>query len=196
MASDLSTLKDEELAKEIRVNDKEARDLAEIANNTVSQSLERVIIAGNALLAARGRCSHGEWGPWQKRYLPDIPPSRISRYIAVAKQISHVRNLDAIQSVRQLYLACGLIKEPDKSSQVVKLHKFSGRGSIEGILTQAQETRKSMRLFLTKNKAESLSMETKSQLRMELRELVEILRLLTDGGIPDPPNEAPGKSDE
>ena len=123
---DLKTLSDQELAEKIRAKDSELCELMEVTLTTVQQSVETVIATGNALLEARRRCSHGEWGPWQKQHLPGIPPSRISRYLAAAEEIPHVRNLDAIKTVRQLYIACGVIKTPERKQQT----RSSKEGSV------------------------------------------------------------------
>ena len=112
--SDLEKLSDAQLGEEIRRNDHFACTLAHTAQSAIKRSMEMVIVAAKALLEAKGRCAYGEWQDWQKVHLPEIPRSRISRYLAVAERISHVRNLNAIKSVRQLYIAVEIIKEPGK----------------------------------------------------------------------------------
>jgi hypothetical protein len=134
---DLVKLSDAQLGEEIRRNDHFACTLAHTAQSAIKGLLEMVIVAAKALLEAKRRCAHGKWQEWQKVHLPEIPRSRISRYLAVAERISHVRNLNAIKSVRQLYIAVEIIKEPGKrerkpASAAAKGKKCRSRQAASG----------------------------------------------------------------
>ena len=109
-------LSDTALCEKIRNCDRQATGMASVAQQAIKQSLGHVIGAGSALIAAKARLQHGQWEAWLDSNLPEIPRSRISRYMAAAERISHVTNMDAIKSVRQLYLATGVIADPGGKS--------------------------------------------------------------------------------
>jgi hypothetical protein len=92
--------------------DEEAELCAAAFRKTATNAVAVVLQAGRALLAAKAKVSHGEWGTWLKHNVPALSHDRANRYMKVARQIPHVRNLKKIPTVNQLYLATGVIKAP------------------------------------------------------------------------------------
>ncbi|MEI8310962.1 MAG: DUF3102 domain-containing protein, partial [Verrucomicrobiota bacterium] len=86
------------------------------ARKVVENALAFVLEAGKALQAAKDKVHHGEWGSWLRQHVPALSHDRANRYMKAAREIPHVRNLDKIKTVRQLYISTGVVKEPAKGS--------------------------------------------------------------------------------
>ena len=101
--------------------------MANTAVGAARHSLTYIIEAGKALWIAKGRVQPGQWESWTKSNLPHFSRSKISRYMAAAERICHVTNLNEIRTVRQAYLACGIITEPaeKKSEKMVTPANFA-----------------------------------------------------------------------
>ncbi len=120
----------EQLAKEIHKNHKDAVEFAEIAKNTVKSTIQKVVAVGNALIAAKAKLRHGQWTEWREQNVNTLSEDQANRYIRLAKQIPHMRNLNELASVRQAYLAAGIIKDTTKSiSKSEEMKPDSGSGS-------------------------------------------------------------------
>jgi len=83
----------------------------------VENALAFVLEAGKALQAAKDKVHHGEWGSWLQQHVPALSHDRANRYMKAAREIPHVRNLDKIKTVRQLYISTGVVKEPSKGGR-------------------------------------------------------------------------------
>lgn len=83
----------------------------------VENALAFVLEAGKALQAAKERVPHGQWGSWLLQHVPALSHDRANRYMKAAREIPHVRNLDKIKTVRQLYVCTGVLKEPAKGGR-------------------------------------------------------------------------------
>ena len=127
---DLTCLSDAQLCEKIRNSDRQATGMANIAQQAIKQSVGHVIEAGRALITAKARLQHGEWEAWLNSNLPEISRSSISRYMAAAERICHVTNFDEIKSVRQAYIACGILKEPPAGKKKKSVKASNGKSPV------------------------------------------------------------------
>jgi hypothetical protein len=106
----------DELGGKIRDLHELATVCANMVHKVALQSLESAWSAGRALIAAKEKVAHGEWTSWRTSNVPGLSEDQACRYMRLAKEIPHVRDLDGLKTVRQAYLACGVIKEPAKKT--------------------------------------------------------------------------------
>ena len=111
---DISTLDDAQLGEMIVGCHRSATTMAAAASNATRAALELALKAGHALNEAKRRCGHGEWGDWLKQHVPDLAQDRANRYMRMAKEIADVRNFDEIKTVRQAFIAVGILRESSK----------------------------------------------------------------------------------
>ena len=57
---------------------------------------------------------HGQWTAWLKLHVSELSEDRACRYMKLAREIPHVRNLDENVTLRQAFLLAGVVKEPGK----------------------------------------------------------------------------------
>jgi len=114
---DFSTLDDAQLCEMIATWHKSAVGMAAAASNAARAALELALRAGHALNEAKRRCGHGQWGDWLRQHVPDLAQDRANRYMRLASGIADVRNFDQIKTVRQAFLAVGIMKEPGKGGR-------------------------------------------------------------------------------
>jgi hypothetical protein len=98
------------LAEGIRASSKEiAQSKGKIAA-VRDHARESAIAAGFQILAAKQQMPRGDFGPWVKKC--HISSDTAERYMALAAKSAHVRKLPAGTTLRQAYIAVGIIKLP------------------------------------------------------------------------------------
>ena len=113
------------LAVQIRDAYREANQLADQAKGFASQAVAKAIECGQLLLQQKASLGHGSWLDWIKLNLPEISHDKAQRYMRLAKAASqlpenhdgnnaHVRYLEDAASVRQAYIAVGILPMPPK----------------------------------------------------------------------------------
>ncbi|MEI6033295.1 MAG: DUF3102 domain-containing protein [Verrucomicrobiae bacterium] len=95
----------------------EAKQCSASIRKVAENALEFALEAGKGLLAAKEKVPHGEWGPWVHEHVPGLSSDQAIRYMQLARNFPHVRNFDQIQTIRQAYLAVGIMKEPGKKGR-------------------------------------------------------------------------------
>ncbi len=86
--------------------------LAEQATAKCNAAVAEAILCGEELNAAKQLVGHGVWGAWLRDNCKDVQDRTARRYMALAKR-SHVANLDDCETIRQAYLAVGIIRETE-----------------------------------------------------------------------------------
>jgi len=167
----------EELGPAISRLHRGALDMSTLIRQTATSALEFALEAGTALNAAKEKVPHGEWGAWLLREVPGLSSDRATRYMRMAKEIPHVRNLDQIKTVRQALIATGVIKEPGKNGC-----KKEGDGPIHALAPADFVSRfRSLRIFLESTRPRLLAGEMPREEVVEMtREVGLILNLFRD----------------
>lgn len=112
------------LASQIRETYTESIRLAQEAKNYVSDAVVKAVECGRLLIQQKEGLQHGGWLDWVHDNLSDISYETLARYMRVAKSInelqgkeangdlSHVTNLENPSSLRQAYIALGILPQP------------------------------------------------------------------------------------
>lgn len=87
--------------------------LGEFASKLGKKTAVDVWRMGRAIMYAHGRLKHGEWGVWQKKYLPFLCPKTISRYEAVGGLLyDDVKDVNLDTVYKQLFGEDYAVKKP------------------------------------------------------------------------------------
>ncbi|MEI6277955.1 MAG: DUF3102 domain-containing protein [Verrucomicrobiae bacterium] len=111
---DLTSLGESDLVEEIVRCHRDSTGMAATVVKAARVALDLAIRAGAALNEAKSRCEHGHWGEWLKLHVPALSEDQACRYMKLARQIPHMRNLNEIATIRKAYLAAGVITEQAK----------------------------------------------------------------------------------
>ena len=126
------------LAGKIRAVHAEAQVSAEQAKTYASHAVAKAVECGQLLLQQKEALGHGKWLDWQANNLPEISHDTVSRYMRVAKaatkvlpaaqgvddsNFASVRNLEDTPTLKQAYMALGLLPAPEKKPEVVDPNK-------------------------------------------------------------------------
>ena len=88
-----------------------ARAAADNATDQARAAITSAVECGNLLLRQKASLPHGAWLPWLAQYCPDISAETARRYMRLSKR-SQVTDLTDATSLRQAYLATGVLPEP------------------------------------------------------------------------------------
>ncbi len=91
--------------------------LASRAKQAAAATIGRAVRGGELFLEARERVGHGNWERWIGEHVPGLSKATVWRYMELAKQILHVKDLEAFGSLSALYRAVGIL--PDRSQNRV-----------------------------------------------------------------------------
>ena len=111
-------------------------------------ALDLAIRAGATLNEAKSRCEHGQWGKWLKVHVPALSEDQACRYMKLARQIPHVRNLNEIATIRKAYLAAGVITEQAKGGAAKRACKPPAEADTAMAPTDIVSRFRSLRVFL------------------------------------------------
>lgn len=104
------------LASQILEAFRESNRLADEAKGYASEAVAKAIECGQLLLQQKAALKHGGWLDWLDTNLSEINERTARRYMALAKR-THVTDLNDASTVRQAYLATGIIPTaPEKES--------------------------------------------------------------------------------
>lgn len=121
------------LAAQIREAYREANQLAEQSKGYASQAVSKAIECGQLLIQQKASLGHGSWLDWQAEHLPDMKRETVRKYMQIAKvaqgylpdrdsaegQIPTTGgNLKNAASLRQAFVAIGLLPAPDSKPEV------------------------------------------------------------------------------
>lgn len=103
------------LAPQIRETYHESVRLADDARERASLAVSKAMECGQLLLQQKQSIGHGSWLGWIDTNLPEITDRTARRYMALAKR-THVSDLNDSATVRQAYLATGILPMPVEKS--------------------------------------------------------------------------------
>jgi hypothetical protein len=119
---------DRELAAEILLAYQAADAYASNARSNVKAAVQEALRCGMMLNAKKATLAHGFWMVWLELYLPEICRGTAERWMKLARMASSHPELENANSLRQAYIAVGIL--PDPAEQKRKRHeKPAGRRS-------------------------------------------------------------------
>jgi hypothetical protein len=101
------------LAPQILETYRESNRLADEAKGYASEAVAKAVQCGQLLLQQKAALQHGTWLDWLATNLSEINERTARRYMALANR-THVTDLNDAASVRQAYLATGIIPPSPK----------------------------------------------------------------------------------
>lgn len=87
-----------------------ARAAADNATDHARAAITAAVLCGDLLLRQKTSLPHGAWLPWLVAHCPEISAETARRYMRLSKR-SQVTDLTAATSLRQAYLATGVLPE-------------------------------------------------------------------------------------
>jgi len=103
------------LASQIREAYQNANRLATDARAVASDAIAKALECGQLLIQQKESLGHGSWLEWLDANVPEITDRTARRYMALAKR-THVSVLNDTATVRQAYLATGIIPSPEEKA--------------------------------------------------------------------------------
>lgn len=108
------------LAKKIKAGVAKIDRELSTARKYAEEALRAAIETGHYLIAAQEKCEREKtkWGAWRRENCPSLSQATAYRYMDLARKFSHVRSGKTIKTLRQAYLAVGLVDKgsPDGKS--------------------------------------------------------------------------------
>jgi hypothetical protein len=80
-------------------------------------ALRAAIETGHYLEESARKSKKGEWGAWLVKHCPGLARSTAHKYRTLARNVSHVRHGVPMQTLRQAYIAVGLVPRPSQESK-------------------------------------------------------------------------------
>lgn len=159
----------EDLATRINEGVIEIEGEVSSAKKFAEEALKAAIGTGHYLIAAQKRLERrGEWGTWIREKCPGLSTTTAWRYMALARKISHVKSDSSPKSLRQAYLAVGMV---DKASSDGKSAADQTKAVTPGKLLSGLT--KSLTLLQTLRKMSPTQMrETKPQILKKMADEV------------------------
>lgn len=99
------------LAEQIRETFEQANALATDARTVASDAIAKALECGRLLTKQKESLGHGSWLEWLDANVPEISDRTARKYMALAKR-NHGSDLNDMASLRQAYLATGIIPAP------------------------------------------------------------------------------------
>lgn len=101
------------LADQISRTYEESVRFAKDAQTQMNQAVALAIECGNLLQQQKDSLKHGGWLDWLREHCPEVSKRTAQRYMKLAKT-SRVSHLEDANSIRQAYIATGIMPEPEK----------------------------------------------------------------------------------
>ncbi|MGH7939880.1 MAG: DUF3102 domain-containing protein [Limisphaerales bacterium] len=108
------------LVREIRRDYKSLQQLVERTRQNCNAVVAETILLGTKLAEAKRLVNHGNWREWLAKHCAEISENTAVRYIRLAKT-SHVMDLKSCRSLRQAYLASGILAVDDAKTPAVDI---------------------------------------------------------------------------
>ncbi|PTY02387.1 hypothetical protein DB346_09800 [Verrucomicrobia bacterium LW23] len=101
---------------------REANRLAAGAKDQASAAVAKALECGKLLVEQKQALGHGAWLPWLDTNVPEISEWTARRYMGLAKR-AHVLDLNDTATIRQAYVATGIIPTTEKEPAAPNPHK-------------------------------------------------------------------------
>jgi len=103
------------LAPQIREAFQDSNRLANDARGVASDAISKALECGRLLIQQKESIGHGSWLEWLDANVPEISDRTARKYMALAKR-NHDSDLTDSASLRQAYLATGIIPAPEEKA--------------------------------------------------------------------------------
>jgi hypothetical protein len=103
------------LSREIRNDYESLQQLLERTRQNCNEVVAETILLGTKLAEAKKLVGHGNWCEWLAKSCPDISEKTAQNYMRLSKA-QHVADLKTHNSLRQAYLAVGIIPMGEESA--------------------------------------------------------------------------------
>ena len=101
------------LASQIREAYQNANSLATDAKTIAADAISKAIECGRLLIQQKESLGHGSWLEWLDANVPEISDRTARKYMVLAKR-NHGSDLNDAASLRQAYIATGIIPSPEE----------------------------------------------------------------------------------
>lgn len=101
------------LAEQINLAFEQSVALASQAKDQAATAVTKAFECGQLLLQQKAALKHGGWIEWLDANCPQIGERTARKYMSLAKR-NHGSDLNDAATLRQAYLACGIIQETPK----------------------------------------------------------------------------------
>lgn len=100
------------IAKQINDSFDAANRLAKQARDRAHEAIAEALLCGQLLNQAKQVVGHGLWMKWLQEHCPLISQPTAWRYMQLSNH-SHVNKLGNANGLRQAYITCGILPEPE-----------------------------------------------------------------------------------
>jgi len=132
---------------------------------------------GTVLNAAKNKLQHGQFGQWRKEELGDshVKERTAQRYMQLAARYANVEDLLAWRpSLRQAYVACGMLPEPPETMR--EANGDSDAVARQALVASVVSVQRKLRRFSSAKV--SLDAKTKAELVSAKSEIDELFKIL------------------
>lgn len=167
----------EDLAAAIIINADETNEQAENALGSACLAVVSAWNCGGLLNIAKKRMKHGEFQQWFKSKIrvPSLGPRTAQRYMKLAKIHPLLEDLIASNpSIRQAYIACGILAEPPETEITDKDAEATARiGLVKSIASvQTRLRRFSGKKIELDQETRRQLLDTKTEIDLLFKELI------------------------
>ena len=158
-----------DLSDTIEIYADQAARYSQIALKSGASALVYAWACGKLLNAAKARLGRGDFGKWRTENLlsDSLSERTTARYMMLAKQCDDVKSLlEWSPSLRQAYIACGILPEPERTSAE---EGEDTAPKTHALLTSLSGLQKNLRLFT--GSGEKLGKADLTQLKLMRDEL-------------------------
>lgn len=106
------------IAEDINCKFGEAIRLAGESAKSGQSAIVAAIACGHLLIKAKTLVGHGKWEKWLLDNCGDISQMTATKWMRLAK-LNHGLDLSNCQTLRQAYIACGILPEPKKTERAI-----------------------------------------------------------------------------
>lgn len=175
---DIKTMSEQDLATAINGGHRLIESEIHTARKHASAALMGALKTGAYLQEAHRRFKKAGWGSWVRKHCPSLPISTAYRYKDLAVKFPHVRKVEEITTLRQAYIAVGIVPEDTVKKKVQpdlsKAPAFNGTDLVARV--------KNMREFYDTNLNQfdygKLEPKVRNQLKVEIKSLLTSLHRL------------------
>lgn len=170
------TVKLDRIANDINDKFREAVNLAGESARAGNAAVRAAVACGKLLNQAKDILKNEKrWGRWMLDNCGNIHQTTANRWMRLASQ-AHVLDLDSCKSVRQAYIACGIIPEPTKPTAGA-----IGTGEVDIIEVfngQVQQRIHRVCSYIDQVKVEDMPEAQRIRLKEALKPLIELIEKL------------------
>ncbi len=175
----LMDLSDTDLAKRINARLPKIEASIHCAREHANAALEAAIETGCYLNEVKRRIEKGKWGDWMKKHCPNLKQATAYRYMGLARKLSHVINGKTDMTIRQAYLACGILPDaPPAKKQPPDLDHTPAFAPAD-ILAQVRSATQHLQTF-EDLPFETLDSSTLDQMTDEWRTMIDVCDMLIE----------------